>query len=59
MFRLSQHKYLLPNDKSLKGFQDSFLQILNPLTSWKTTFVLLNQAYFMNKEAIKKRSDQI
>ena len=41
---LPKLKDLLPNDKSLKGLQDSCLQILNSLAPLKTKYVCANQA---------------
>ena len=50
---LSKLKNLLPNDKSPKSFQDSFLQILNFLAPLKTKYARANKAPFMNKELQK------
>ena len=52
---LSKLKDLLPNDKSLKGFQDSCLQILNSLAPLQTKYACANQAPFMNKELQKAK----
>ena len=46
---ISELKDLLPNDKNLKGFQDSCLQILNSLIPLKTKYV----EYVQNKELQK------
>ena len=50
---LSKLKHLLPNDKSLKIFQDSCLQILNSLAPLEAKYVCANQAPLMNKELQK------
>ena len=47
---LSKLKDPLPNDKSMKSFQDSSFQTLNSLPPSKTKYVRANQAPFMNKE---------
>ena len=57
---LSKLRDLLPNDKSMKGFQDTSFQTLNSLPSSKTKYVRANQAPFMNKKlqrAIMIRSE--
>ena len=50
---LSKLKDLLSNDRSLKGFQDPCLQILNYLTPLKAKYVRANRAPFMNKDLQK------
>ena len=49
----SNSKDLLPSDKSLKGFQDACIQILNSLAPLRTKYVRANQARFMSKEVKK------
>ena len=43
----SKFKDLLPNDKSLKGVQDSCLQILDSLAPLKTKYLRANETPFM------------
>ena len=47
---LSYIKDLLPNDKSLKSFQDSCLQFLYSFASLRAKYVHATQAPFMNKD---------